>query len=148
MGNVAYELREEYAGQVEHGEDQVQRFQGGVIAVPPDQASFDIKEHLEDGGGLIVVDESNSGLVDLLDRFPALKRVQAPEGAEAIGAYDSLTAARLKEIFKARGLEGPIPSKKDDLVAALEASDAGVAAGDQEAADNPSAGDGDDGEEG
>jgi hypothetical protein len=136
MGNTAFELREEYAGtiEVEVGEDDAKVteerdvFQGAVVALPPDGESFHVKDQLAKGGGLIVVDETNYALVDTLENLPCLKRAAAPDGAEGISVYGSLSGPRLKEIADARGVK-PDGRKKDDYIAALEAADAALAAG-------------------
>lgn len=146
MGNVAFELAEEYAGTVEVADPdsdqedatkEVDVFQGAVVAVPPDCTSFDVKQELAEGGGLIVVDETNTALVDTLVALPVLKRIAAPAGAQGISAYGTLSAARLREVAKARDLDLGGAKRKEDLIAVLKASDAARLAGDAEAAADP-----------
>lgn len=147
MEHTAFALRDEYAGTVEivpeKGAEpvEVDAFQGGVLAVPPDARSFNVAQRLADGDGLIVVSTANTPLVELLRGYPPLKEVPAPEGAVPVG-YDDQTVAMLRDELERRDL--PRGGSKAELVARLEENDAAREAGDQEAADT--AGQDDDGQ--
>lgn len=140
MGNVAYELREDFAGTTtvydEEGSEGREEpvFQGGSFALL-DGSTFDVGAKLEEGGGYIVVDDSQAFLVDVLDGYPALKRTTAPAGAEAISGYEHRNKAELKQLAATRGLA--TGGTKDELVERLEANDQAVAEGDQEGASDP-----------
>lgn len=138
-GLVAYELVESLAGTVTVYDDadaegrEVPVFQGGRLALA-DGTTFDVGEKLEDGGGLIVVDDSNLFLTDVLNSYPALKRASVPEGATANATLADLSKTTLKQRAGAAGLK--TSGSKEDLVERLEAHQAAVEAGDQEAADD------------
>lgn len=141
MSKVAYELREDHAGTVTQnidGQDvEVPRFLGGLITVAPG-GELNVADALEEGNGVIVVDDRDAGHIAALDAYPALKRTKAPAGAEAItgtsSGYDAKSRDDLRDEAKRRGL--PASGTKGELVEALEQHDAG------------DTGDTDDGEEG
>jgi hypothetical protein len=140
MPPVAYALRDELAGTVqqvpvdEDGNEleaiTVPAFTGGVIVVDrggnePD--GFDVREAIDEGGGLIVVDENDAYLIGALDQYPALKRVPAPEDAKPAVGYEHRRATDLREELERRGVTGAGSASKADLVSALEAWDARTA---------------------
>lgn len=112
--------------------DAADTFTGGVIALHDGQ-SYDLAEHLADGDGTIVV--TDPLLEDLLDSVPVLKHVPIPEGREPESPHASRTAVDLREDLKRRQLD--TSGAKADLVARLDASDAAITSGDQQAADDP-----------
>lgn len=68
MESIAFALRSEYE----------ETFEGGLLATA--DGDIDVGQELEDGDGTIVIDAVKSpATVDLLDNYPALKRVPAPE---------------------------------------------------------------------
>lgn len=141
---IAYTLREDYAGTVDQvletdkdgnptRTQTVPVFQGGVIAVG--DSDFNTLEALEEGGGTIVVDEvARPELVQALDAFPALKRTGVHAEPAVTADYNSRTVADLRDELERRAITGAGNLNKADLVAALEAFDARVAAGDSPAA--------------
>jgi hypothetical protein len=142
MGNIAFELRKEYAGTTEvqpsadsDRTETVDKFTGATVAVPPDGESFDVKKALEEGNGTIVVDEGNVQLADTLRTIAALKEVAADADADAITGYEGLSSAALKDELDRRGLDSS--GNKQERRERLEAADAALAAGDQDGADNP-----------
>lgn len=144
MSNTAFELRKEFSGKVEiedadGAKQKVDVFDGAVVGVPPEGLSFDVGEHLKRGRGKIVVDTGHGGLVDVLRALPVLKEVQAPADAKPVSGYAYASAAALLEQAQARGIDGAGGKSKDELVQLLERQDTAIAAGDQDAADNPEA---------
>lgn len=146
MANVAYQLREEYAGtevdyDPETGEEldepvRVGGFEGGTIGIPPLGETFDVAAALEEGDGLIVVNPDNAPqLVQQLDDYPPLKRTQAPPDAATVG-YDQHTVQRLRQDAADRGIVGIGRLAKDDLVGVLQRHDLLVDAGDANAAEH------------
>lgn len=144
MGTVAYELREDFAGTTtvyDTEEDreagngrEVDVYQGGSFALQ-DGSTFDVKGKLEEGDGVIVVDDAHAHLIDVLDARPELKRAKAPEGQAPISGYGHRTAADLRQELASRGLA--TGGNKDALIERLEANDRFVAEGDQEGASDP-----------
>jgi hypothetical protein len=136
---VAYALREEYTGTVtqvlEADADgkptktlEAPKFSGGVIAAGDED--LNLAELLEEGNGVIVVDPTANPLaVVVLDEIGVLKRVPPPADAAAAVGYRDRTATALRERAGARGIAGTGNARHADLVAALEADDARVAAG-------------------
>lgn len=124
MSHTAYGLRAEYDGTVDLDGETVPIFRGGLLAVDgaPD---FDVRAELDAGAGVIVVDDTNTALTFVLDEHPALKRVPAPEHRDAIGPYDGMNTDDLRAELRNRAL--PAGGRKDELVARLEADDAGDA---------------------
>lgn len=141
MGSIAFALSEEYAGTIEvfdTVEDheagngrEVPVFQGGNFA-RPDGTTFDVGAELEEGDGIIVVDDRDQVVVESLKLYPALKQVPVPEDREALTEYDGASRAALRAEAKWRGLAGS--GTKEELAERLKANDAAVQAGDQEAA--------------
>src|SRR4051794_33471297 len=110
MGTTAFELRKEYAGKVKiEGEDGRQQnvdvFDGAVIGVPPEGASFDVKEQLRKGSGKIVLDSVHANIADALRNVPALKEVAAGD-AKPIDGYEFMSTAALVERAQARDIDG------------------------------------------
>lgn len=113
MGLVAYELREKYAGTTtvydtaeakEKNEGrEVPNFSGGRLALS-DGSTYDVGAKLEEGGGAIVVEDSNDFLLDVLNAYPALKRTNVPAGAQPDTDPMSLSATALKNELARRGL--------------------------------------------
>lgn len=124
MGNIAFELTAEYAGVVNEGTDaETPAYEGGVIGLPPSGETFDIRQALEEGDGLIVVNpDTNPGLVDALDQQPALKRTAAPDAAPTVG-YEQHTVQRLRQELNDRGVTEGLPRTKADLVLVLQRHD-------------------------
>lgn len=73
--SITYRLRPEV---------DVDRFLGGVLAVPND-ADIDVKQALEDGDGSIVIDDHEHGKAAVLDDYPPLERVAELEARPATG---------------------------------------------------------------
>lgn len=123
MGAVAYQLRDEYAGDVEVNGETVPRFTGGPVSVDVDR-EINIGEALGENDGVIVVDDGDHAMTAALDGYPALKRVAVPEGAEPVeGDYDSRTNNQLRAELNRRGVQGAGNKSHDELVAALEGYD-------------------------
>lgn len=144
MGSIAYALREEFEGTVEVFDTQedfdagngreVPKFAGGTFAIGEGE-TFDVAAELEEGEGVIVVDDRDQVLVMALDEYPALKRVAVPEGREPLREYDGQSVGTLRAECRRRGLA--VGGTKPQLIERLEANDAAVAAGDQEGAQDP-----------
>lgn len=145
MGNIAYRLRDEHRGvsvpaiDPDTGEASetdtvlVGGYEGGTIGVPPDGEPFDVGKALEDGDGLIVIEETQNHLSVALDSYGALERTDAPDEATAVG-YASQKVPDLKADAYRRGLEGISSLNKGELVELLQRHDDLVAAGDPDAA--------------
>lgn len=132
METVAFALRADYEGTVdvelEDGSVETRpKFGGGLLAVG--DGDFNVGDALEEGDGTIVVYQHDSRLVDLLEAYPALKRVSAPRGAEAINPYGRRTHDDLKLLASLRDLEGLGHASRDRLADVLLAHDAELAAG-------------------
>lgn len=136
MGNVAFKLREEYAGtpitDPVTGEDTGEvagAFEGGVIGVPPDGEPFDLKAALDEGpeGVIVANSDTEPQLVQQLETHPALEHTEVPEGAGASG-YAQQAATALKETVRDRGLK-PGNRRKEELVELLQTHDRLVDAG-------------------
>lgn len=124
---TAFALRDDLEGslvQREHDEDEgteVPIFTGGIIRAG--DSELDVAKALEEGNGVIVVDDKDPAAIVALDNYVALKRVAVPEGAEpVVGDYASRSANALKAEAKRRDLSAG--GSKDELVARLEADDA------------------------
>lgn len=132
MKAAAYALRAEYEGTVSvPGDDgdttETPLFTGGVLAVG--DGDFHVKDQLEAGDGTIVIHQADSRLFELLEAYPALKRVDVPEGAEPISIYERQTAEALRHQAQLRQFVGVGPGKAE-VIARLEAHDQALAAGD------------------
>lgn len=112
MSKIAYGLRADYA------EDGPTPFYGGLIRTSS-TSELNVAQALEDGGGVIVVDETAHELVDALDHFPALKRVAVPAGPspEVLDAYRGRKVGELRDELKALGL--PTSGNRETLVGRL-----------------------------
>lgn len=121
MDTIAYGLRAEYADQ---------GFTGGLLAIDGDR-DFNVLEELEAGGGTIAVQATDTLLVNRLDAYPALKRVSASDVGpdDVVAQYDAHSVDALRTEVDRRGITGGGSARKADLIAALEADDARVAAG-------------------
>jgi hypothetical protein len=137
MGSIVYGLREEYAGTViqrdKPGDEgvEVPKFSGGVVSIGNEGESLDIAEALEEGGGEIVVSDTDQRAVIALDEYPALKRLRTsddPPDTPTIGWADRLKVDLVKEA-DSRGIEGGAGALKDDLVQALTVHDELIADG-------------------
>jgi hypothetical protein len=140
---VAYALRADFEGTVsqavtelddegklvETGEVvEVDKFLGGLINAG--DRELDVKAELEEGGGRIVVLASDTGAIDALNAFPALKRVGSEEGEEAVLVpYPNRNRDALRDEATSRGIEGAGGANKDPLVYALEEHDLRTAEG-------------------
>lgn len=135
---VAFALREEYAGTVLQRETEddpgteVPVFGGGLIGAG--DRELNIAELLEDGDGTIVVEPAEHPLTLVaLDEYPALKRVPVPAGAQAVTTgYADQSATKLRDEAGRRGIAGAGGASKADLLVALEADDARIAAGEDQ----------------
>lgn len=133
---IAYGLREDYAGTVTQYETEadeqagngteVDKFTGGVVSIGPDGDVLDVKEELEKGAGVIVVDPATADprLIDRLDNFPALKRVKVPAGTQPLtGGYGDATVTKLRDELKRRGIAAAGSLSHEEAVTALERFD-------------------------
>jgi hypothetical protein len=132
MDSVAFALTEELQGTVsiETGEGdpgEVPVFGGGVLAVG--DGDFHVRDELEAGGGTIVVPSIDATLIDLLEAYPALKRVPVPDGAEPLNPYRRRTLEDLRHIKSLRDFDGVAGASREDLEARLFAHDCAQAAG-------------------
>jgi hypothetical protein len=124
---IAYALREEFTGTVEQDGETVPVFTGGVIRAG--DTDIDVREELEAGGGIIVVDTRAAGAIVHLDEYPPLKRVKAPaDGAPTgsftdAGPYAERTVDELRTDLRTRGIAGAGSAKRDELVTALNEHD-------------------------
>lgn len=133
---IAYALRSEFAGTVVQYESQedkdagngseVPAYTGGIITAG--DRDVDVRELLDSKpyDGVILVDDSDTGLVTALDEVPVLKRVgletAGVDPAElelTVGPYDGLLKADLVDRARARGLDGASSATKPAIVAAL-----------------------------
>lgn len=127
MGSVAYALRDEHEGTVDlevDGEAQtVPKFGGGLIRTGAD-SEIELREALDEGDGVIVVDDTDNAAIVALDGIVALKRVAVPEGAETIaGGYEDRDNSALRAELNRRGVQGAGNKNHDELVAALVSYD-------------------------
>lgn len=126
MGKVAYELREDFAGEVDtviDGENvTVPLYSGGLIKIGFDE-DLDVSVALEEGGGTIVVDEAKTAAVLALDEYPPLKRVPVPADADTVAGYLGQGRDALAAELERRGIKAG-KATKADLAAALERLDA------------------------
>lgn len=134
--SIAYALRAEFDGTVDQDGSQVPVFTGGTVT-HSDGRTFDVREALDAGDGVIVVAEDNTELVIALDGFLALKRVDAPAGADPVSSYELQTIADLRAEAKRRGLTGVGNTSKAVLIHALVKHDQRLAAGDETAEASP-----------
>ena len=106
--NIGYGLRAEYA----------ENYLGGVLATS--DGDFNVAEELEAGGGVITVDDGNHELVLVLDEYPALKRVGAPDDADPITRYDRMDRDTLRGELRGRNLPtgGRVEELRERLIAA------------------------------
>lgn len=131
MGKVAFALREEFAGTVEQVEEDggepvtVPLYSGGLINIGPDDETGDLNvgEALEEGDGVLVVDDNDPRVVNALDEYPPLKRVPVPAGREVDLGYADRNDADLRAELERRGVTAVGQGNKAGRVAALEALD-------------------------
>jgi hypothetical protein len=92
MSSIAYALRAEHHD----------TYLGGVLAVGDD--SLDIRQALQDGNGVIVVPDTDTIRVTVLDAYPPLQRVDVPQdGAPALPVgYIAPAAAGEESVPKPR----------------------------------------------
>jgi hypothetical protein len=136
MGKVAYALREELAGtvtQVEVDPDsgdelevEVPAYTGGLINIGPDDESgdLDVRQALDEGDGIIVVDDVDPRVTNALDEYPPLKRVPVPAGREADVGWEDRKVPDLKAELERRGVTNVGNGAKAELVLALDSLDA------------------------
>lgn len=147
---VAFALKAEYEGTVEvEAEDgsglvEVPKFQGGILYVG--DGDINIADELEAGGGYIVVGTEDQRLRDLLEVYPALKRVEVPAGAKPLSMFARYPDEDLRLQGSLREIKGYASMSRAKLVKALEAHDAARRKGASEAAaavaENPEIADG------
>jgi hypothetical protein len=125
MGKIGYALREEFRGTVVQRVDEddpgneVNLFQGGVLNIG--DKDLNVAEALEEGDGVIVVEDLDPRVSTALDGYPALERVPV-DGRQAIaGGYADRSATDLRAELGERGIVGAGSLSKADAVAALEA---------------------------
>lgn len=132
MTLIAYALTADYQGTVAIDGADVPKFGGGVLAVG--DGDFHVRDTLDAGDGFIVVSEHDQTLIDLLDAYPAVMRVDPPAGAEAISPYERRSDDALAHIASLRGLLTDTPAgaygmpHRTELIAMIEAADASQAA--------------------
>lgn len=136
---IAYELRSEYSGTVEQERDgqtiEVPIYQGGLLAVG--DGDFNVGEELERGGGTIVIRARDQILADLLNAYPPLKQVSAPDAPAAIvSPYERRQTDDLRIAASLRDIDGHASAGRDTLIAALEVHDAAIDAGHQDIAND------------
>lgn len=139
---IAYELREAYAGTVEQvltvddkgdpvDTKTVPLFSGGVITVA--DGELNIGELLEQGKGRIVVNEETiegQQAVNVLDYYPALKRVEVEEGDEPTNPLDALSASALRDEAKLLGVKIEAGANRDAVLKGLTEQRERAAGGD------------------
>lgn len=119
MSSIAYALRAEHHD----------TYLGGVVAIG--DGSLDIRQELENGNGFIVVPETDITAVMVLDLYPPLERVPAPDAdhpglpvgyvePDAAAAAPPASVKDLREQAKALGIENPGRSR-EDIEAAITA---------------------------
>lgn len=133
MGHIAYELRDAYAGTVLQRETEsdpgteVPYFTGGVINIGPDDETgdLDVRLALDEGDGVIVVEDRDPRVITALDEYAPLKRTAVPEGRESVTLtdYAGAKATTLRGELARRGVRQAGGLTKADAVAALEAFD-------------------------
>lgn len=125
MTLIAYALTADYQGTVDIDGAEVPKFGGGVLAVG--DGDFHVRDTLDAGDGFIVVSENDQTLIDLLDAYPAVMRVDPPTGASAISAYERRSDDALAHLASLRGLispEGRDLANRAALIGLLESDDA------------------------
>lgn len=125
---IAYELREDYRGTVTQvltvdaegnpvDTREVPKYSGGVVTAG--DGDLNIVEALEEGNGRIVLNEADpesTGLINVLDNYPALKRVAIDEDDKpAAGGLASMTYNDLRGVAKRLGLTVEQGTKVDEL---------------------------------
>jgi hypothetical protein len=117
----AFELREDVDAEL---------FGGSVTLA--DGTAFDVGAALEEGGGVIVTNDTH--LIGALDLYPALKRAAVPPNATPLEAdvdWNTKTVADLEAEIERRNadrdddekIEVAPPGNKPELVAAIAADD-------------------------
>jgi hypothetical protein len=127
MDLIAYALRSDLEGTVDvelaDGTQETRpKFGGGVLAVG--DGDFHVADTLEAGGGTIVIRAHDQQLADVLDAYPALKRVAAPENPAAIvSPYERRSTDALRHLVSLRDADGE-GSSRAALIERLEYQDA------------------------
>lgn len=126
MSQTAFALREDYQGEIEveladGTKEQRAIYQGGVLALGP--SSVNVGELLEQGNGVIVVEQGQAELVELLAEYGPLKRVGVPDGARAVSLWATRPRAVLLEEARRRGLRGYTSLSTDRLAGVLQRQD-------------------------
>jgi hypothetical protein len=78
-------------------------FLGGVLAVPG--GDIDVKKALDDGNGLIVIDDHEHGKAVVLDDYPPLERVADAESATSA----TQPPETVRDLLQAVGITPPEP---------------------------------------
>lgn len=140
---IAYELRAEYAGDVEQVLEAdpetgapvrtatVPLFTGGLVNVG--ERDLDLRRELDENDGRILVAEHDAPALVALDAHPALKRVatdEADEGAAPAG-LDDQPVRELRAEADRRGLRIAAGTRKDAIAAGLAEHSRRLDAGDQ-----------------
>lgn len=131
MPPIAYGLREAFAGTTTDDDGEaVPIFTGGVLTVHDGDREVNVRQLLDEGDGVIVVDGSDWPLVSRLDEYPALKRVAVPGDApQVVDRYANVKRADLDARAGELGVAVESGTKIDELRAGLALADASLADG-------------------
>lgn len=122
--SIAYALRAEYHD----------TYVGGVLALG--DTSLDVRQALQDGGGVILVEETDTMRTVTLDEYPPLQRIDPPAAGTVlpVGYVDpdpppkpvEIPIADLRARAKTLGVESPGRSR-EEITAAIAAAEAAAA---------------------
>lgn len=137
MDLISFGLTAEYEGTVdvvlEDGTtEERDKFQGGLLYVG--DGDIDIAAELANGAGVINVMLTDQRAIDLLDAYPALKRVATPAGAQPYSPYHRRTLETLQHEASLRDIPGSGSRSKLALATALISHDVAQLEGDATAA--------------
>lgn len=112
MSSIAFALRA--------GDEDT--FAGAVLCVGPNGEALDTKAALDQGGGVIVVPDTDTWTLTALDEHPQFKRVAVPDKpAVVVDRFEGMTASALRDEAKALGVEHP-GRTLDELRASVRAA--------------------------